>query len=141
VKAQAPTCKKCNTCENSTAATLKIVSLDVNTSGNTAPCKIAISGVVEGNVSKITYSILNSQGKTVAKCNAKCNRNLKTHNCGCGGYVYTPGVYSVKLTAYGEGKPVSSVVKDAITVVPAAVKTCNSPVKTCKPCNKTACKK
>lgn len=145
VKAPAPsTCKKCSTfAGNSTDATLKIVSLDVNASCSVTPCKISITSQVEGNVSKISYSILNSQGKTVAKCNAKCNKTLKTHNCGCGGYIYTPGTYSVKLTAYGDGKCVSTTDKNAINVAPAkaipAVKTCKTNAcqkKTCSTCKK-----
>jgi len=66
------------------------------------PIKVGLIGSVKGPVSKVKYTVTNpTTGVEICKCSSFCPRCIKLGKCICSCKIKTPGIYEVRMTAYG----------------------------------------
>jgi hypothetical protein len=96
---------------------VKIVKFTVNNPTGIAHAKFGFTTYTAGTVKSVQVQVLDKSGKVVGSCRSYCNHCTKKHICNCSIVINKPGVYDVKVTAYGTGNcHVQQTKKSAITV-------------------------
>jgi PKD repeat protein len=102
---------------SSSACNLSITKFVVHPSTGTAPAKIGFTTYMAGNVTRVTYQVLNKTGKVVASCSSYCAHCTQKHICTCSLIIKQVGTYDVKVIAYGTGScSVTQLHKSAVTI-------------------------